>query len=323
MAATMKAVVQSQYGDPSHLRVADLPIPTPKRGQIRVKVLACAINLSDWEYLVGAPFYARMAGGIFGPKRKVLGSDIVGIVEEIGAGVSDFQTGDRVAGDLVMTRGGFAQYACVPAKDLAKVPDGLDDITAACMPQSGGIAVTGTKNVKAGQRLLINGAGGGSGPLAIQLAKAAGAHVTAVDNGSKTEWMTDCGADEVLNYEVTDFTTTGATWDHILDMVATRKAAEVARALPVGGTYRATGGGFHALFSVLGSAPLWKRKGKSLGMLMVNSGRALTSEVLAMAATGQLRPHISARIPLSGVPQALAQTGAGLVKGKIVVCPWD
>ena len=128
-------------------------------------MLACGVNLSDWEYLVGSPFYARMVGGLRRPKRAVLGSDIVGIVDKIGGGVSGFAVGDRIMGDLVMVRGGFAQFACVSASEMILVPAALSDEIAACLPQAGGIAVTGTEDLKNGDRLLINGAGGGLASL--------------------------------------------------------------------------------------------------------------------------------------------------------------
>ena len=202
----MKAIIQDRYGGPEHLRLADIPVPEPVRSQIRVRVLACAVNLSDWEHLIGSPLYARLVGGLMKPKRQVLGSDIVGIIDKLGPNVTDFQIGDRVMGDLVMQRGGFAQYACVSAAEMVRVPDGLSDEVAACLPQAGGIAVAGTEGLKQGDAFLINGAGGGSGTMALQLAKAAGAHVTAVDNASKIDWLKSLGADDVIDYRKQDFT---------------------------------------------------------------------------------------------------------------------
>ena len=112
----MKAVTQSRYGGPDLLKISEIPLPEPAKGEVRVRVTACAVNLSDWEYLIGSPFYARMVGGLFRPKQPVLGSDIVGVVDKLGAGVSDLNVGQRIMGDFVMTRGGFAEYACVPAR---------------------------------------------------------------------------------------------------------------------------------------------------------------------------------------------------------------
>lgn len=317
----MKACVYHRYGGPEQISLADLPIPEPAAGHLRVRVLACAVNLSDWEYLVGAPLYSRMVAGLVRPKRPVLGSDIVGLVDKIGPGVSGFEVGSRVMGDLVMTRGGFAEFACVPADQMVAVPDSLSDTRAACLPQAGGIAVSGTEGVGAGTRLLINGAGGGSGTMALQLAKAAGAVVTAVDTAQKAEWLASLGADEVIDYRQTDFTRSGATWDVILDMVATRGPARIARALAPGGRYRAVGGEVGVLLSLVLGGWLHARGGKSIGMLMVPAGRDLTARVAAMAVEGRLAPHLEAVLPLAGVPDALARTGHGEVKGKLVIAP--
>ncbi|WP_425046055.1 NAD(P)-dependent alcohol dehydrogenase [Primorskyibacter sp. S87] len=318
----MKAVVQDRYGGPDLLRVADLELPEPGNGQIRVKVTACGVNLSDYEYLVGSPFYARLVGGIFRPKVPVLGSDIVGIVDKLGPGVSGFRTGQRVMGDFVMTRGGFAEYACVPASETVPVPDGLSNEVAACLPQAGGIAVSGTSELRKGTKFLINGAGGGSGTLALQLAKAAGAHVTVVDNGEKTKWLGTLGADALIDYRRQDFAKSEQTWDRILDMVATRGPGAISAALSDGGVYQALGGRIPVLLSlVIGG--WFGRNSKSIGMLLVPSGQDLTERVAQMAVEGRIIPHLDTVQPLSSVPEALERTGRGEVRGKIVISPQD
>ena len=316
----MKAVVYDRYGGPELLRISNIEVPNPTKGQIRVKVLACAVNLSDWEYLVGSPFYARLAGGLFRPRSPVLGSDIVGVIDKLGAGVSDFEVGQRVMGDFVMTRGGFAEYACVPASESVVVPDELTDEVAACLPQAGGIAVAGTSDLKDGSRLLINGAGGGSGTIALQLAKAAGSHVTVVDNDKKIEWLRTLGADEVIDYRKLNFTESGRKWDRILDMVATRGPGEISRALAEGGVYKALGGGVFILLSILVGGSL-RSKRHSIGMLLVPSGRELTERVACLAVGGRITPHLESVLPLSSVPEALLRTGRGEVRGKIVITP--
>jgi NADPH:quinone reductase-like Zn-dependent oxidoreductase len=320
MEIKMKAVVYSRYGGPDQLRISDIVMPEPAKGEIRVKVLACAVNLSDWEYLIGAPFYARLVGGVFRPKQPVLGSDIVGVVDKLGAEVSGFEVGQRIMGDFVMTRGGFAEYACVPASHTALVPDALSDDIAACLPQAGGIAVAGTNGLKESDRLLINGAGGGSGTMALQLAKAAGAHVTVVDNAAKVAWLETLGADEVIDYRKMNFTKTGETWNKILDMVASRGPREISKALVDGGEYRALGGRVPVLLSlVIGGRIL--PSGRTIGMLIVPSGRELTERVTHLAIEGRITPHLEAVLPLSSVPEALRRTGNGEVKGKIVIRP--
>ena len=317
----MQAVVQKGYGGPEQLRLADIAIPEPGKSQIRVKVLACAVNLSDWEYLTGSPFYARLVGGLMRPRHAVLGSDIVGIVDKLGRDVSGFSIGDRIMGDLVMVRGGFAEYACVSAADMAKVPEALSDEVAACLPQAGSIAVTGTEGLKEGDRLLINGAGGGSGSMALHLAKAAGAHVTVVDNGGKLDWLRSLGADAVIDYTKQDFTSAGHQWDRILDMVATRGPSQIARALAPGGVYKATGGKVRVLLALLIGGLRFRLQNKSIGILMVPSGRQLTERVAQLAVEGKITPHLEGVVPLSSVLDALRRTGVGDVKGKLVVRP--
>ena len=314
----MQAAVYDRYGGPEQLRISNIEVPEPAKGQVRVKVSACAVNLSDWEYLVGSPFYARLVGGLIRPRTKVLGSDIVGVIDKLGLGVSEFEVGQRVMGDFVMTRGGFAEYACVPADNAVIVPDGLSDGIAACLPQAGGIAVAGTSDLKEGTRLLINGAGGGSGTMALQLAKAAGSHVTAVDNDKKVEWLRTLGADEVIDYRKLNFTESGKKWDRILDMVATRGPREISTALTDGGIYMALGGNVPILLSLLVGG--WLRsKRQSIGMLLVPSGRELTERVARLAVEGRITPHLESMLPLSSVPEALLRTGQGEVRGKIVI----
>jgi NADPH:quinone reductase-like Zn-dependent oxidoreductase len=315
----MKAIVYDKYSGPEQLRLAEIVKPEPLKGQLRVKVIACGVNLSDWEYLTGSPLYARLAGGFRRPKQPVLGSDIVGIIDKLGDGVTEFALGDRIMGDFVMTRGGFAEFTCVPTKEVAKVPENLTDEIAASLPQAGGIAVAGTKNLKKGSKLLINGAGGGSGTMALQLAKAAGVHVTAVDNAGKLEWLKSLGADEVIDYRKVDFTKTGNRWDNILDMVATRGPGRIAKALAPHGTYKAVGGEVSVLLSLLIGGLRFRPFGKSIGMLMVPAGCALTAQVASMAVDGIVSPHLEAVIPLSSVPEAIQRTGSGEVQGKLVI----
>lgn len=323
----MKAVVQDRYGAPEHLRLAEVPIPEPRASEVRVKVLDCAVNLSDWEYLVGDPFYARLVGGLFRPKNPVLGSDIVGAIDKLGSGASRFDLGDKVMGDLVMVRGGFAEYACVSEAEMIRVPEGLPDEIAACLPQAGAIALAGTEGLTPSDTLLINGAGGGSGTMALQLAKAAGAHVTAVDNARKIGWLKELGADETINYNTQDFARLGRQWTRILDMVATRGPSRIAGCLKSGGVYRALGGRVSVLLSLVLGGLAYRPAKKSIGMLMVPSGRDLTERVARAALDGKISPHLEAVLPLSSVPEALRRTGSGDVKGKslssLEACPFS
>jgi NADPH:quinone reductase-like Zn-dependent oxidoreductase len=173
----MRAVVYDRYGPPESLRVDDVPTPSPTTNQVLLRVLATSVNLSDWECLRGAPLYARL-GGLRTPARRTLGSDVAGRVEAVGSGVTRFGVGDEVYGDNLQLKGGFAEYAVAPESALAPKPEELTFAQVSAIPQAAAIALRGTAGVAAGQHVLINGAGGGSGSFAIQLAKRAGAHVT-------------------------------------------------------------------------------------------------------------------------------------------------
>ena len=201
----MRAVVYDRYGPPDVLRVEDVPMPSPGAGQVLVKVAATSVNLSDWECLRGSPLYARL-GGLRSPARRTLGSDIAGWVDAVGEGVTRFRPGDEVYGDNLALKGGFAEYAVAAESALAHKPAELTFAEASTIPQAGAIALQGTDGAAAGRRVLINGAGGGSGSFAIQLAKRLGAHVTGVDNAGKLDFMRSLGADEVIDYRSEDFT---------------------------------------------------------------------------------------------------------------------
>src|SRR5690349_2844215 len=194
----MRAVVYDRYGPPEVLRVEDVPIPSPGARQVLVRVVATSVNLSDWESLRGTPAYARI-GGLRTPARRVLGSDIAGVVEAAGPGVTGFRPGDEVYGDNLGLKGGFAEYALAPESVLARKPAGLTFAQASTIPQAGAIALQGVAGAGPGSRVLINGAGGGSGTFAIQLAKGLGAHVTGVDNAAKLDFMRSLGADQVID----------------------------------------------------------------------------------------------------------------------------
>src|ERR671919_67152 len=203
--ARVRAVVYDRYGGPEVLRVADVPMPSPGAGQVRVRVVATSVNLSDWETLRGSPLYARL-GGLRSPARATLGSDIAGWVDAVGEGVTRFRPGDEVYGDNLALKGGFADYTVAAASALTPKPAELTFAQASTIPQAGAIALQGTDGAAAGRRVLINGGGGGSGSFAIQLAKRLGAHVTGVDNAGKRDFMRSLGADQVIDYRSEDFT---------------------------------------------------------------------------------------------------------------------
>jgi NADPH:quinone reductase-like Zn-dependent oxidoreductase len=284
-----------------------------------VKIAATSVNLSDWEGLRGSPAYARL-GGLRHPARRILGSDIAGVVDDVGEGVTRFRPGDEVYGDNLAMMGGFAEFALAPESALERKPAQLTFVEAATLPQAGAIALQGTQRAVAGSRVLINGAGGGSGTFAIQLAKRLGAYVTGVDNAAKQAFMRSVGADEVIDYRREDFSRTSQPYDLILDLVAHRSVLAYRRALAPGGTYRCVGGSVRALLRVatLGWA-VGRVTGRSLGVLVVKEGPAHFDPVAELCVSGDVRIHIDRTFRLDEVPAALAHVGEGRALGKVVV----
>jgi len=310
--------VYDRYGPPDVLRIENLPKPSPTGRQVLVQVVATSVNLSDWETLRGSPLYSRI-GGLRSPARRTLGSDIAGRVDAVGPAVTRFQPGDEVYGDNLLLKGGFAEYAVAPESVLARKPAALTFAEASTIPQAGVIALQGTAGSGAGQRVLINGAGGGSGAFAIQLAKRLGAEVAGVDNAGKLEFMRSVGADTVIDYRTEDFTRSGP-YDLILDLVAHRSVFAYRRALAPGGRYRCVGGSVSALLRVLTIGSLAGRlTRRRLGVLAVKEGPTHFAPVADLCVAGDLRIHIDRTFTLEEVPQALAHVGEGRALGKIVV----
>ena len=315
----MRAVVYDRYGPPEVLRVDDVPMPSPGVDQVLVRVVATSLNLSDWECLRGSPFYARI-GGLRTPARRTLGSDIAGRVEAVGAEVTRFRPGDEVYGDNLGLKGGFAEYAVAPESALAHKPEQLTFCEASTLPQAGAIALQGTADAAPGMRILINGAGGGSGSFAIQLAKRAGAHVTAVDNAGKLDFMRSLGADEVVDYRSDDFTRGAEPYDRILDLVAHRSVFAYRRALVRGGRYRCVGGSVPTLLRVMTVGAIAGRlTGRRLGLLAVREGPSYFEPLAELCTAGHVGIHIDRTFALEEVPQALRCVGEGRALGKVVM----
>jgi len=311
--------VYDRYGDPDLLRVEEVPVPSPAAGQVRVKVAATSVNLSDCESLRGSPAYARI-GGLRSPACRTLGSDIAGVIDHVGQGVTRFRSGDEVYGDNLSLKGGFAEYAVAPESALAHKPAQLTFAEASTIPQAGAIALQGTKWAGKGRRVLINGAGGGTGTFAIQLAKRLGAHVTGVDNASKLDFMRSIGADHVIDYRRNDFTRTSQPYDLIVDVAASRSVFAYRRALAPGGTYRCVGGSVPTLLRVLTAGQLVGRfTGRSIGILAVKEGPAHFEPLARLCTTGEVSIHIHRTFALDEVPAALSEVGEGRATGKVVV----
>jgi NADPH:quinone reductase-like Zn-dependent oxidoreductase len=318
----MKAVVYTRYGPPDVLRLTDVQTPVPKDGEVLVQVHAVSLNATDWEVLRGKPLYSRIMGP-FRPRHHILGSDIAGRVEAAGRNATRFRLGEDVFADILSYMGGFAESVCVPETALAPMPAGMTYEEAAALPQAGAIALQGIRDkgqVQPGQNVLINGAGGGSGMYAIQLAKLNGAEVTGVDNSEKLEFMRSLGADHVIDYKRDDFTQNGRTYDLILDLAAHRPAFAYKGSLMPGGRYLYVGGSVATLLQVLLIGPVIGRAvGKKTRLLAVRQGAQHLAPIVGLAQAGKLATVIDRRYRLDEVPEALRYLGEGHAKGKVVV----
>ena len=303
------------YGPPEVLRFEEVPRPAPRGDEVLVKVHSVSVNASDWETLVGRPAYARI-DGLRRPAIRTLGSDIAGRVEAVGPGVTRLTVGDEVFGDNLERKGGFAEYAIARERSLALKPPDLSFDEASAMPQAAGIALQGIRGrVRAGQKVLVNGAGGGAGAYAIQLAKLDGAEVTGVDNTAKLDFMRAVGADHVVDYTRVDFTRAGHRYDLVLDLAGHHSVFAHRRVLARHGRYRWVGGSVGTLFQVLLAGPLVGGQ----RLLVVRPG---TRDLLTMAAlctAGTVVTHIDRRFPFDEAPAALRHLGEGRALGKVVV----
>lgn len=318
----MKAVVYTRYGSTDVLRITDVEAPVPKDGEVLVKVHAVSLNRSDWEGLQGKPLYSRI-GGLFRPRRHILGSDIAGRVEAAGRGTTMLREGDDVFADALSHLGGFAEYVCLPESALARMPAGMTHEEAAALPQAGAIALQGILDegrVQPGHKVLINGAGGGSGMYAIQLAKLHGAEVTGVDNAEKLGFMRTLGADYVVDYTREDFTRNGRSYDVILDLAGHRSVFAYRGSLSPGGRYLYVGGSVATLLQILLVGPLIGRaKKQKLRLLVVKQGVQNLARLVELCQAGKIATHIDRRYQLTDAPEALRYFGEGHAKGKVVV----
>lgn len=318
----MRALVYDKYGPPETLRLEQVPQPRPAPGEVLVRVHATSLNSWDWDLMIG-----NVMGRItapFGPPHKTLGADISGTVEAVGDGVTEFAPGDAVFGDLSEGHwGGLAECTTAKASALARMPQGLNWLDAAALPQAGCLALQAFRKrpqLGPGERVLINGAGGGVGTFAIQLAKAVGAHVTAVDRAEKRDALLALGADDFIDYRRTDFTAGPACYDLIVDVVANRPVGAFARTLNDGGNLVVIGGTVGSLLQVAVLGPLVGRKRRlRLELLIYRASAKDSAELAARCLAGDLRPIIDGPYPLEQGPTALRRLGDGLVIGKAVV----
>jgi NADPH:quinone reductase-like Zn-dependent oxidoreductase len=304
--------------------LTEVVTPTPADDEVLIQVRAVSVNRSDWEQLTGKPLYGRFHG-LFRPRRssRILGSDIAGRVERAGRNHHQFRPGDDVFGETRLYHDGFAEYVCTRGADWVLKPPSLTFEQAAAIPQAGVIALKGIReygHVQPGQQVLVNGAGGGAGSFAVQLAKLDGAEVTGVDNTGKLDFVRSLGADHVIDYTQQDYTKTGQQYDLILDVIAHRSVFDYPRALKPNGTYFMVGGSVATLLQILLVGP-WIRRatGKHVRILGVQGAQKDLLAITELCEAGKITPVIDRQFPFRDVPEALRYLGAGLVKGKIVI----
>jgi len=321
----MKAIVFTRYGPPDALLLKEVPKPAPKEYEVLIEVRASSVNSWDWEFLNGIPLINRLLYGLFKPKKtkQILGADVAGIVEAVGRSVSRFQRGDEVFGDLWDNWGGFAEYACAHETALEPKPENLTFEKAAAVPQAGVLALQGLRKagqIQPGQKVLINGAGGGVGTFAIQLAKLSGAEVTGVDASHKLNVVRSVGADHVLDYTEEDFTKTGERYDLIIDCQNFRSMFDNKRALRSGGTYAMIGGSIPRVYQLwfLSLIGLLTREDRKLCLVAEGPNKGLAN-LKELIEAGKILPVVDRTYRLSEVPEALRYFGEGRHKGKIVI----
>ncbi|MES9971672.1 MAG: NAD(P)-dependent alcohol dehydrogenase [Candidatus Thiodiazotropha sp.] len=318
----MKAIKFSHYGSPNQLHLTEIPTPSPKEDELLIRVHASSINSWDWEYLSGT-FINRLLFGLFKPKphKQVLGADIAGTVEAVGSGVSRFKPGDEVFGDLWDNWGGFAEYACAHESAIQSKPEGATFEQAAAVPQAGVLALQGIRKanpLRPGQRVLINGAGGGVGTFAIQLAKLAGAEVTGVDAAHKLETVRATGADRIIDYQQTDFTKTGECYELIIDCHGNRSIADYKHALSPGGAYAMVGGS--RIIPVVLQNYIGRFTGETRQFSLVAEGpNKGLADLKSYMEAGELKPVIDASYPLEETPEAFRYFDRGQHRGKLVI----
>ena len=316
----MKAILYTTYGSPDVLQLKEVAKPTPKAHEVLVKVYAASANPADWHLLRGEPFLARLEAGLLKPKNIRLGADVAGRVEAIGSNVTQLQVGDAVFGELPLDGlGSFAEYICAPEALVALKPTNLTFEQAASVPLAAFTALQGLRDkgqLRPGQKVLINGASGGVGTFAVQLAKALGAAaVTGVCSTRNVELVRSIGADQVIDYTQTDFASTGQRYDLIFDAVGNRSVADLKRALTP------TGIGSVAGFTTMSRLfQIMLLGGKKIGMMATAKANQPDLLILKqLLETGKVVPVIDRRYPLAETAEAIRYLETGRARGKVII----
>ena len=317
----MKAIIYTKYGGPEVLEIKETEKPSPNDDEVLVKVHA--VSLNDWDFgLLKGDFVNRILNGLRKPKRQILGSDIAGRIEAVGKNINKFKAGDEVYGDLSGRWGGFAEYVCAPEKTLALKPARMSFEEAAAIPQAAMLAVQGLIDkgkIHSGQKLLINGAGGGVGTFGVQIAKLYGIETTGVDSPGKLDMMRSTGFDHVIDYTKEDFTKNGKRYDLILDVKTNRSMFDYARALSLNGVYVTVGGSMRRLLQALFLAPwisLVKKKHIRIVSLKTNKDLAYMNELFEK---GKVKAVIDGPYQLDKFQEAFRTFDKAEHKGKVVI----
>ncbi len=319
----MKAIIYTEYGPPDVLHLAEVEKPAPKDNEVLIKVHAASINAADLHLLRADPFPVRFQSGLLKPKNTILGADIAGRVEAVGGSVKQFKAGDEVFGDISGSGwGGFAEYVCAREDVLVLKPANITFEQAAAAPMAAVTALQGLRDygkIQAGQKVLINGASGGVGAFAIQIAKAFGSEVTAVCSTSKAELVRSLGADHMIDYTKEDFTKNGKQYDLILAANGDRSISDYQRALTPAGIYAMTGGSMKQIFQAMALGS-WTSKGnqKMVGVLAQPKSADLAF-VKDLLESGKVVAVIDRTYLLSEVPAAARYLEEGHAKGKVVI----
>jgi NADPH:quinone reductase-like Zn-dependent oxidoreductase len=319
----MRAIIYTEYGSPDVLELKEVAKPTPKDNEVLIKVLAASLNAADWHYLRADPFLIRFTSGLLKPKNTFLGADVAGRVEAVGRTVTQFKPGDEVFGDLsVSGRGTFAEYVCASENALALKPANLSFEEAAAVPLAAVTALQGLRTkgqIKAGQKVLINGASGGVGMFAVQIAKALGAEVTAVCSTRNVDIVRSIGADHVIDYTKENFTQNGHRYDLILAANGYHSISDYRRVLTPQGTYVMTGGAMAQLSEVMLKGPWMSRNGQKMGNILAQPNKKDLVFMKELLESGKVKPVIDRCYPLSEVPDALRYLEEGHATGKVVI----
>ncbi|MDH5446586.1 MAG: NAD(P)-dependent alcohol dehydrogenase [Gammaproteobacteria bacterium] len=320
----MKIIDFSKYGTPDDLCIKEVDIPEPKSDEVLVKIVASSINSWDLELLRGTPFANRIFFGLFKPKRlKTLGIDIAGRVEKVGSKVVQFREGDEVYGDLSACGwGGFAEYVAVPSRVLSHKPVNITFEQAAAIPQAGLLALQGlvdSGHIHDGQKILINGASGGSGTLAIAIAKKYDVEITAVCSKPKMDFVRSLGVDHVIDYQHEDFTRNGLQYDLILDAQAHHSIFDYRRALSLNGVYVIHGGATSTINQIMFLGPILSMMGRRKFRVLLHKANKGMDVMGDLIRTGKLFPVIDQQFTLEQVPEAMHYYAQGKTRGKLVI----